>query len=444
MTPWTAGRLCVENHMNMRVRMAAGFALAVATRTVSAQSLVGTTFASGGTNSDVIIINPQTGAIQRYMTVTVSAGMDVFALGALPDCRLAGAVNRYNFVTAPSTQTRLMKIDTFTGTTTTIDFGAPLNTSFVEGLDYSPRNGALLVSYAPVSSFTSTRLALADPVTGATIATTGTLSAPDLDNVVSGPNVDLTFDLNGASPRVRQVSVFPNPAITSFATPPAATIWFDGAMHPTTGEITLTFSLNGETGSRLVRLVGNTYELGAVVAGGVSVRGLAWANLPPRFVEPIADARVCPTGMTTVVATPVGTDPAFHWEVEDGASFRTLVDGPLVVNGVMVGMAATAGPMPTGGYELTITAQSPDAVPPIRFRAMAMNSCATVASGAFTVSICAGDVNCDGSIDADDLGDFINCYFAQPCARAEVNGDGVVNPDDLGDYINLYFAGGCG
>ncbi len=49
------------------------------------------------------------------------------------------------------------------------------------------------------------------------------------------------------------------------------------------------------------------------------------------------------------------------------------------------------------------------------------------------------DINQDGSVDPDDLGDFINLYFSQD-PRADVDGNGVLDPDDLGDYINAYFA----
>ncbi|MGD9689769.1 MAG: hypothetical protein AB7K52_08970 [Phycisphaerales bacterium] len=54
---------------------------------------------------------------------------------------------------------------------------------------------------------------------------------------------------------------------------------------------------------------------------------------------------------------------------------------------------------------------------------------------------CAADFNGDGSIDPDDLGDYINCYFSNPpCLQADFNRDGSVDPDDLGDFINTYFS----
>ncbi|MGD9688863.1 MAG: hypothetical protein AB7K52_02105 [Phycisphaerales bacterium] len=57
---------------------------------------------------------------------------------------------------------------------------------------------------------------------------------------------------------------------------------------------------------------------------------------------------------------------------------------------------------------------------------------------------CRIDFNGDGEVNADDLGDFINCYFASPpCADADYNGADGVNADDLGDFINDYFTASC-
>ncbi len=63
---------------------------------------------------------------------------------------------------------------------------------------------------------------------------------------------------------------------------------------------------------------------------------------------------------------------------------------------------------------------------------------------------CLSDFNLDGSVNPDDLGDFINCYFAETgtpgsCPEADFNGevDPGVNADDLGDFINTYFGPPC-
>lgn len=57
---------------------------------------------------------------------------------------------------------------------------------------------------------------------------------------------------------------------------------------------------------------------------------------------------------------------------------------------------------------------------------------------------CPADFNQDGSVDPDDLGDFINCFFGvPPCPQADFNADGSVDPDDLGDFINTFFGPAC-
>ena len=56
---------------------------------------------------------------------------------------------------------------------------------------------------------------------------------------------------------------------------------------------------------------------------------------------------------------------------------------------------------------------------------------------------CRADFNADGTVNPDDLSDFITCYFTAPsCASADFNSDSSVDPDDLSDFITLYF-GGC-
>ena len=55
---------------------------------------------------------------------------------------------------------------------------------------------------------------------------------------------------------------------------------------------------------------------------------------------------------------------------------------------------------------------------------------------------CRPDFNGDGTINPDDLADFIACFFTlPPCAAADFNSDAATDPDDLADFINAYFAG---
>ncbi len=55
---------------------------------------------------------------------------------------------------------------------------------------------------------------------------------------------------------------------------------------------------------------------------------------------------------------------------------------------------------------------------------------------------CPADFNADGTVNADDLADFITGYFNSPSDPAtDFNADGVINADDLGDFITAYFNG---
>lgn len=58
------------------------------------------------------------------------------------------------------------------------------------------------------------------------------------------------------------------------------------------------------------------------------------------------------------------------------------------------------------------------------------------------LNLCPTDFNFDGTVDPDDLADYIAGYFsAPPHPRADFNGDEVVDPDDLADFIAFFFAG---
>jgi len=55
---------------------------------------------------------------------------------------------------------------------------------------------------------------------------------------------------------------------------------------------------------------------------------------------------------------------------------------------------------------------------------------------------CPPDFNGDGTLDPDDLADYISAFFSQPPgAGSDFNGDGNTDPDDLADYISAYFTG---
>ena len=74
----------------------------------------------------------------------------------------------------------------------------------------------------------------------------------------------------------------------------------------------------------------------------------------------------------------------------------------------------------------------------VRFPATVLNV------GAVMSGTCAADFDASGSVDPDDLADFITAYFATSPA-ADADGSGTVDPDDLADFISRYFsADPCG
>jgi hypothetical protein len=55
---------------------------------------------------------------------------------------------------------------------------------------------------------------------------------------------------------------------------------------------------------------------------------------------------------------------------------------------------------------------------------------------------CPADFDGNGTLNPDDLSDFIAAYFSEPPdPRADYDGSGMINPDDLADYIGAFFAG---
>jgi len=61
-----------------------------------------------------------------------------------------------------------------------------------------------------------------------------------------------------------------------------------------------------------------------------------------------------------------------------------------------------------------------------------------------TGTVCPADFNADGTLDPDDLADYITAFFASPPGTgSDFNQDGLTDPDDLADFIGAFFAG-CG
>jgi hypothetical protein len=442
-------------------RFSAAIMTLVAASSGLAQSLVAASTQSGGVSS-IVIVDPLTGATQPYLTVPVtgSGNRQVYFMTQLPDGRLAASIYTEN--SNADVTSELMLIDPQAGTSTIGSFGAPLNTSYLEGFEYSPRHGKLLVSFAAFGNFGTNRLAVVN-FDGSVVSTTAALGGiSDLDTILSSATSDLFFDLNAASnPRVKNL-VDPLPATTfaAFSSPPLQTAWFDGGIHPTTGEIIFTRPVSGR--SQLTRLVGNTYVSGADIANSLQVRGMTWAFLPARAtVSP--GPLVCPNAAASFTATPVGTGPFTQkWQYIGGPLPANVTDWTDVTPGVNVAPTGTGAPgrflfNANGAQGPTLTvdrATVPNGDPgqpnwshagvgQFRFRSVVQGS----VGAAFTTSEASfqlvSDLNFDGQINTADLTTFLG-RFGQPAplgsepARADFNADGVVNTADLTFFLGRF------
>ncbi|MBL8758793.1 MAG: hypothetical protein JNK35_10225 [Phycisphaerae bacterium] len=184
----------------------------------------------------------------------------------------------------------------------------------------------------------------------------------------------------------------------------------------------------------------------------------AYTPGPPVVVETIP----APGTLFPADAPPAALDVYFSEAMTIDASHVTLT-GPL---GPVVGVFAydnaarrarftPAVTLAPGAYTLTV---SPAAVATAGARGLdgevvgnALPSGNGVAGGAAVIAFaiaqpvvppCPADFDQSGTIDPDDLSDFIACYFSiPPCPAADFDASGTTDPDDLADFIAAYFAG---
>ncbi|MGD9690347.1 MAG: FG-GAP-like repeat-containing protein [Phycisphaerales bacterium] len=116
-----------------------------------------------------------------------------------------------------------------------------------------------------------------------------------------------------------------------------------------------------------------------------------------------------------------------HVEHAPDSAGAAIIGTPFADQGaVMVPLASTAH---LGDNRLVIRLSHPGASRPIQLM-----------PSLILKSVRSPDFDLSGSVDADDLAGYVNCYFgAEPCAQADVNLDGDINADDLGDFINSFF-----
>ncbi|MFM9957503.1 MAG: GC-type dockerin domain-anchored protein [Phycisphaerales bacterium] len=426
-----------------------------------AQSLIGAVPQSGG-QSVLHVIDPATGGVLPYLSVPMPAPStnELYAMTQLPDGRLAATVYRRDGTANNASQ--LMIIDPVSETSTVLSFGAPLNGLYAEGMDWSPRHNALMVSCASIGNFGTTRLALVN-ASGTVVSITGAIAGiSDMDTVLSDTTRDIFFDLNAAgNPRVKSLTnPLPATAFAAFASPPSLTDWYDGAIHPTTGEVWFSRPVAGVV--RLERLVGNAYVAGPEIGGLNQTRGLAWAFLPAKGGAGNPPL-VCPNAPATVVSFAVGTGPfVIKWQYIGGPPPANVTAWTDIVAGNNLAPAGTGAPgrflFSASGQSTTVLTVNRQNVPvgdpglphwshagvgQFKFRCVIQGSVGAAHITNTTTFQLVSDLNFDGSVNTSDLTTFLgrfglNAPLGSEAARADFNGDGVVNTADLTFFLGRF------
>ncbi len=172
-----------------------------------------------------------------------------------------------------------------------------------------------------------------------------------------------------------------------------------------------TFNDQGAVAVRLVFVDG---------AEGIFTTADTFACQAPAESSPPDSQNVFPGETVTFTVGSTGTRPIRHQWLRDGQPIASALEATLTLHDVSTTDVAT--------YTCVLT-----------------SACGTITSSAATLSVgsaCPPDLNGDGTLDPDDLSDYIACYFAvPPCNQADYSGDGNIDPDDLADYIGAFFTG---
>ncbi|MGD9688652.1 MAG: dockerin type I repeat-containing protein [Phycisphaerales bacterium] len=159
----------------------------------------------------------------------------------------------------------------------------------------------------------------------------------------------------------------------------------------------------------------------------------------PEVTSQPVDQRPCMGGSASFSVSASGHAPTmrYQWRI-DGTP---LVDSPPAPPPTGMVVAGATGP--------TLTLSAVPMSPARMVDCVVTNACGNVTSAGVSLAVlppecCRRDVNVDGVVNADDLGDLINRYFANPQAEsADFNADGFIDADDLGDFLNFYFGDQC-
>jgi hypothetical protein len=173
--------------------------------------------------------------------------------------------------------------------------------------------------------------------------------------------------------------------------------------------------------------------------------GLSLPCAAPLFasVQPLVQS-VCTRGSAPFFAISDGTGPlTYQWQVKPpGASSWTAFGSDPAQLPCGPGSAAHATPASAAAVTIGITPCVADRTTPQQFhiRCTVSNDCGSSISSEATYSTCPPDFNCSGSVEVQDIFDFLDAWFAGD-PSADFNGLDGVQIQDIFDFLNAWFAG---
>lgn len=278
----------------------------------------------------------------------------------------------------------------------------------------------------------------------------------DYTSTIVDPADDMTmwtFQKYPVANNVWQVRVFrlgaPGPAVPVSCSP--------GTIAPgTTADIEVIGDTSGDVGFFDTE-TGMSRLSAAVRGGGLTVNSVTYAG-PSRVVMNVTAATDAELGLRAVeVTNPDGqlaaSGPILNVGCEAPAVTAPPIGGGLVCVNGGIDLFVSATGVPAPGYQWKLNGEAIEgATGPAysvegvnesdegSYTCEVTNSCGTVMTEAVQVVVCAGDFDCNGSPDGDD----IIAYFAMwdsGDATADVNGTGSVDGDDLMAFFAGWDAG---
>jgi hypothetical protein len=161
--------------------------------------------------------------------------------------------------------------------------------------------------------------------------------------------------------------------------------------------------------------------------------------------QPVATA-TCPAGPAEVSIAASGSSLVYRWDVRNLAAvggWSTITDGPVLIGDAQVAVAsgATTATLSLTDFHSGWRSSSTNSGRAVR--CVIANSCpnsTTVTSSTALISLCQGDLNCDGGVDGSDIVTFFGLW-ENGDAGADINDDGGIDGADVAAYFPIWEAG---